>query len=453
MDLFFYLTKCGSLSFNYSGRYGYRYFPDWQDLIKLPFRKLEYKVIVVLVDDYQEYTQFFESLSHKVENFSLLLLLGENLKKWSSEDFKQQIFSIQHLPLEPRELDILIFNAGKLISLLKKESFQQEEEKLAYNFENIIGISLPMQEVFQLIEKVSRLDVTVLLTGESGTGKELVAKSIHYNSQRQGNFVAINCAALPEDLLESELFGHVKGAFTGAIRDKKGKFELANGGTIFLDEIGEMSLKLQSKLLRVIQEKTISPVGSEEEIKVDVRILAATNRELEKEVAQGTFREDLYYRLNVMRINLPSLRERKEDIYLLVGHFLNNFNKKHGTNYEDLTIEALEKLMEYDWPGNVRELENIIERACIMGSGKTLTDENIVISTLDKRRKEGVGGNILELDEILTWKEAKERFEKNYLQQVLTMANFNIQRAARILNIQRSALYQKIKKYGITKNK
>ncbi len=311
----------------------------------------------------------------------------------------------------------------------------------------IIGKGPAMQKVFELVERVAPTDSTILINGESGTGKELIARAIHYRSGRAGGpFVTINCGALPESLLESELFGHVKGSFTGAIRDKEGLFKVATGGTFLLDEIGETSPAIQVKLLRVLQEKEIIPVGGTSPIKIDVRVIAATNRDLEQEVARGTFRADLYYRLNVIPVTLPPLRERRDDIPLLVFHFLRKCKPDVKDISQAITRDALQVLVDYDWPGNVRELENIIERSVILQTG-TVLDVADLPEVLTRKlpaagRKLFEGGPKVTLEEL----------EKEYLVTVLNETGWQKKKASAILGINASTLYRKIQRYGLDKN-
>lgn len=318
-------------------------------------------------------------------------------------------------------------------------------------FPEIIGNNEKMREVFRIMQKVVNSDSTILIKGETGTGKELVAKALHYHGKRRnGPFVAVNCSALTETLLESELFGHVKGSFTGAVAEKKGLFEVANHGTFFLDEVSEISPSLQAKLLRVLQEGTIKKVGGTQEIKVDVRIIAATNRDLEKEVERGTFRRDLYYRLSVIEITLPPLRERKDDIPLLAEHFLRIYAEKNGKQeiITGISPEAMKYLLEYDWPGNVRELEHEIERAVILAEGPNILPE-------DLSEKIRSGGMRLKLEEIKDkkLKGIMEAYEKKLLTEILFELRWNKTKVAEILGISRQALNKKIDKYGIDRRK
>ncbi len=310
----------------------------------------------------------------------------------------------------------------------------------------IIGKGPAMQRVFSLVEKVAVTDSTILIHGESGTGKELIARAIHFRSTRaHGPFVSINCGALPESLLESELFGHVKGSFTGAIKDKEGLFKVATGGTFLLDEIGETSPAIQVKLLRVLQEKEIIPVGGTSPLKIDVRVIAATNRDLESEVEHGRFRPDLYYRLNVIPVTLPTLRDRREDIPLLVYHFLRKSRPNHTDVTQIITKEALQVLVDYDWPGNVRELENIIERSVILQAGEILQLDDLP-EVVRANRRAGGSRKLFEGTNVTL-----EELEREYLVTVLNETGWQKKKASSILGINASTLYRKIQRYGLDK--
>jgi transcriptional regulator with PAS, ATPase and Fis domain len=304
-----------------------------------------------------------------------------------------------------------------------------------------------MQDLYRLLDRVCDSDATVLINGENGTGKELIAKALHYNSRRKDKkFVVVNCGAFNENLLESELFGHMKGSFTGAIKDKKGLFEEADGGTLFLDEIGETSMSMQVKMLRVLQEGTFTPVGSTQIRKVNVRILAATNRELQRMVKEGSFREDLYYRLKVINLTVPPLRERKEDIPLLANHFLTKFNKESNQN-KTLSSATLERLINHDWPGNVRELENEIERLCVLAGGDgdimpDLLSSHILENAKNKYPGYRVNGRL---------KDALEELEKQMIREGLERTRWNKSRLAKELGISRAGLIMKVEKYGLDK--
>lgn len=350
---------------------------------------------------------------------------------------------------KPFHMDELVIRVKKIIehsTLLAKYELLRESVDERYSYQNIIGRSKKMQAVFTVIEKVSKIDTNVIILGESGTGKGLVANVIHMMSNRRDKpFVKVNCAALPGTLLESELFGHEKGAFTGAIRKKYGKFELADKGTIFFDEIGDIPPFVQAKLLRVLQEHEFERVGGEETIKVDVRLVSATKEDLENLVASGKFREDLYFRLKVISIYLPPLRERKEDIPFLVEEFLKRFNKKLKKNLT-LSNEVVKCLMSYDYPGNVRELENIIERTAALTDGDVIRPKDL-LQSFDKNIRIYSDKE----EENLTLKELLTRIEREHLIKVLAETDGNKVEAARILGISRKNLWEKLKMYHLLK--
>lgn len=347
-------------------------------------------------------------------------------------------------PFASDRLLVTVNNALMTYSLKREVDELKLELKDKYQFKNIIGQSGMMQEVFRAMEKVINSNVTVLIQGESGTGKELIARAIHFhNKQRCNNpFVAVNCSALPESLLESELFGHERGSFTGATGRRIGKFEQANGGTVFLDEIGLMTPATQAKVLRVLQEKEIERVGGNELIKVDNRVISATNKDLEEEVKKGEFREDLYYRISVFPIKLPPLRDRKEDIPLLAAHFLTKYANEERKELESISPEALELLMAYHWPGNVRELENAVERAVVLANPPEITAKDLPPSVRSLGEKK-----IYEADNTLSsW---IEKLEEEALRQALLECEGNISQTAKKLGIGRATIYRKAKKYGL----
>jgi two-component system response regulator AtoC len=311
----------------------------------------------------------------------------------------------------------------------------------------MIGNSLAMQDVFKTIGRVARSEATVLITGETGTGKELVASTLHRTSAfAGGQLIKVNCAALPETLLESELFGHEKGAFTGAINQRKGRFEMAHKGTIFLDEIGEMSLATQKKLLRVLQEREFERVGGERAIRVDTRVVAATNKNLPQEVREGNFREDLYYRLNVIAIYLPPLRERREDIPLLVEHFLDKYRFAPDAGPSRITQRAMRALADYDWPGNVRELENAVERATVLAQGGVITEDHISLSSADQRHFLDIGERVRARKPL---SEIVQEAERQTLLEALNQAQGDRLDAATMLGIELSVFNEKLGAYGI----
>jgi len=347
-------------------------------------------------------------------------------------------------PFASDRLLVTVNNALMNSSLKKEVDELKRELKDKYQFKNIIGQSGPMQEVFRAMEKVVDSNVTVLITGESGTGKELIARAIHYHNKKRSDypFVAVNCSALPETLLESELFGHEKGSFTGATGRRVGKFEQADGGTIFLDEIGLMTPATQAKVLRVLQEREFERVGGNELVRVDTRVISATNKDLEEAVKKGEFREDLFYRISVFPIHLPPLRERKEDIPLLAAHFLNKYAQAEGKELETISPEALELLMAYHWPGNVRELENAIERAVVLANPPEITAKDLPASVRSLGEKK-----IYESDNKLSsW---IEKLEEEALRQALLECEGNISQTAKKLGIGRATIYRKAKKYGL----
>jgi Nif-specific regulatory protein len=311
-----------------------------------------------------------------------------------------------------------------------------------YDFRNIVGTSKEMREIYEQIAQVAPSHTTVLIRGESGTGKELAAHAIHYNSQRSAKpFVKVNCAALPESLIESELFGHEKGAFTGAIARKRGRFEMAEAGTLFLDEIGDLSPAMQVKLLRVLQEREFERVGGVETVRVNVRLIAATNVDLEQAVQDGRFRSDLYYRLNVFSIYLPPLRERKTDILLLADHFLEKYGRQNGKRIKRISTPAIDMLVSYHWPGNVRELENVIERSTLVCEGSVIHGHNLP-PTLQTAEGSGTVTK-------MSLEQAVNAFEKDLIQDVLKTARGNRARAARMLDTTERILGYKVSKYGI----
>ncbi len=356
--------------------------------------------------------------------------------------------------LKPFDNDTLVAHITKALAIheiVKENSRLREEISIRYNFDNIIGKSKPMKELYNVIQKVAPTNASVLIEGESGTGKELAARSIHYNSLRsEFPLVAVNCTAFAESLLESELFGHEKGAFTGAAGMRKGRFELASQGTLFLDEIGELPTSIQVKLLRVLQEKTIERVGGTTPLPVDFRLIAATNKNLEKEVERGHFREDLYYRLNVVKAVMPPLRDRDGDIPLLVNHFIQKYahERKSTQTLNGVDPQAARLLFEYAWPGNVRELENIIERAVILATGDSITMDDLPM----KLRSQSGTPSSLQLDDIpenAGLSETLMAVEKRMIKRAMALSG-NVQtRAAEILGIGKSGLNQKLKKYGM----
>jgi two-component system, NtrC family, response regulator GlrR len=373
----------------------------------------------------------------------VIILTAHGSIESAVEAMRKGAYSYLTKPFEPQDLFFQMERALENRRLSSEVSRLKNLLKERYDFDNIVAKSGKMQRVLEMVARIAQTDSTVYIHGESGTGKELIAKAIHLASSRKNNpFIALNCAALPETLLESELFGHEKGAFTGAIRTTKGLFTQAHGGSLFLDEIGDMPLSLQAKLLRVLQERQFYPVGSERPVEVDVRVVVATQKDLEEAVKQGGFREDLFYRIHVIPIRLPSLRERKEDIPPLVEYFLRKFNQQMKKEIEGLTAAAMQRLMLHDWPGNVRELENTIEYAVAM-TQQTWIKEDWILQTRTLQAPEP----------LKPLKESKEAFEKNYLVNLLQISEGNVSRAAKLAGKYRADFYDLLKKHGLKAEK
>ncbi|MBZ5551592.1 MAG: sigma-54 dependent transcriptional regulator [Acidobacteriia bacterium] len=344
-------------------------------------------------------------------------------------------------PCNPEEISLLVNRIIKIKNLQRENTILRKKLTKQYRFHDIISKNSKMLEIFQLIQEIASLRSTVLLQGESGTGKELIARAIHFSGDRADQpFIGVSCAALAETLLESELFGHEKGSFTGAVSQKKGKFEMADGGTIFLDEIGDISPKLQMDLLRVLQERCFYRVGGSEEIKVDVRVIAATNLNLEQAVLDGKFRDDLFYRLNVINIRIPALRDRLEDIPLLARSFVERIAHELGKEVSDISEGSLKLLLDHNWPGNVRELENAVERAIVTCRGRVLTEEDFTFLTprVEEKRGWAIPTNV-----------TLQELEKEVIAATIQRTHGNIKEAAAALGIDRSTLYERIKKFEI----
>lgn len=386
-----------------------------------------------------------DTVSKKYQDISVLMITAHGTIETAVEAMKKGAKDYILKPLHLDEIVAKVETMSQLKSLIKENRYLKDKLSKKFNFENIIGKNKKMQELFELIRDIAKTSSTVLIRGESGTGKELIANAIHFNSDRiEKPFVKVNCAVLAENLLESELFGHVKGAFTGAIKDKIGRFELAHGGTIFLDEIGDISPNMQLKLLRVLQEGEFERVGGTETKKVDVRILAATNRNLEEAMKSGNFRQDLYYRLNVIPLDVPPLRERKDDIPLLVAYFLEKFSADFKKRIEAVEDDAMQYLQSYDWPGNIRELENLMERAIVLNKNGILTVKDFPISVSNAESEEEIN---IQVNNDLT--EVVDNFERKIILKALRENNFNKLRTAEKLGIHRSTFMSKLKKYEI----
>ncbi|MBW1962259.1 MAG: sigma-54-dependent Fis family transcriptional regulator [Deltaproteobacteria bacterium] len=391
--------------------------------------------------------ELLERIKARDPDLPVIMMTAYGTVEKAVEAMQKGAYSYILKPFDNERLVLYVNKANEMYRVVKENRQLRDEIESKYQFGNIIGKSKAMREVFEAIRKVAPTSATVLIEGESGTGKELVAKSIHFNSpRREKAYLAVNCSALAESLLESELFGHERGAFTGAVSMKKGRFELADGGTLFLDEIGDLSLSLQVKLLRVLQEKVFERVGGVKPISVDIRFIAATNKNLKAEVEAGRFREDLYFRLDVVHIGLPPLRERTEDIPLLIHHFMEKYAKERISDIPVIGIDPSAKRLfyEYSWPGNVRELENVIERAMILCSDSVIREED-----LPKYMKEKVGST-LPLDGIPeggSLYDTLAMVEKRMIESALKRANYVQSHAAELLGIGKSGLNQKIKKY------
>jgi DNA-binding NtrC family response regulator len=397
-------------------------------------------------------TQF----KNRYQNAEVIILTGNGSIEMAVQATQRGAYHFIPKPFNLDEFTSIVDKAIDHNSLNSENKLLKEQLRGKYQMTNIIGKSKEISEVIELASRVAETDSTVLITGESGTGKELVAKGIHYNSDRKDKpFVPINCGAIPAELLESELFGHVKGAFTGAMNSRKGRFEMAEGGTIFLDEIGDMSPTLQVKLLRVLQERQVEPVGSNQSLDIDVRVIAATHVNLEKAVAEGRFREDLYYRLNVIPIPIPSLKERNEDIPILIEHFLTKFNKEKKSGILGIESDALEVMMNYTWPGNIRELENLIERICILKRDGRIEGKDLPRKFFDPTNSSSptTGTTTASTpkvpDEGMDFNSAVDAYENALILQALEKTGWNRNQAAILLSLNRTTLVEKIKKKGL----
>jgi DNA-binding NtrC family response regulator len=382
----------------------------------------------------------------------VVIMTGYGTVNTAVRAMKIGVFDYIEKPFTPGDLISLVSKALERKHLTGGTVARREIIPSHYELGNIIGGSPAMQKVFHLIAKVAGTGSTVLITGESGTGKEIAAKAIHFNSPRKDRpFVVVDCVTIPETLIESELFGHAKGAFTGASEKKKGLIEMAHGGTLFFDEIGNVPVPIQAKLLRVLQEKEFRPIGEKKTVHVDIRFISATNKDLKEMTKEGTFREDFFYRLNIFPIHMPPLRERKEDIPHLAYHFLQKYSQDLGRNVTHITAEAMRLLVFYDWPGNVRQLENVIQRGIIMCQGRTLRPEHL--SSIELSEKEDIPKTVDELKEKRKDLRLKsvENIEKTFLVEALKRNNWNVSRASSDVGMQRPNFHALMKKYRISK--
>jgi two-component system nitrogen regulation response regulator NtrX len=380
-------------------------------------------------------------------NAIVVMISGHATIQTAVEATQLGAYDILEKPLDTDRILVTLRNALQHLDLQDENKSLKERIQSRYE---IVGRSYAIRAVIDKIEKVAATPARVLITGENGTGKELVARAVHSQSPRKdGPFIEVNCAAIPGELIESELFGHMKGSFTGAVADRPGKFEQADGGTLFLDEVGDMSLAAQAKVLRVLQDGVVTRLGGSKTISVDVRVLAATNKGLEAEIAEGRFREDLFYRLNVVPIHVPPLRERREDIPSLVAHFVETLTKREGVAPKAIAPEAVQRLQEMDWPGNVRELRNTIERLLILSSATRITADDVGRLVGGARSGGEVGlGSLLECK---TFEEFKHAAERAFLLGKLREYDWNVSETARGLDMPRSNLYKKIERYGLTR--
>jgi DNA-binding NtrC family response regulator len=396
---------------------------------------------ILLVDIKMEGMSGLDVLKQVKENdpdLAVVMITAYGSISSAIEAMKNGAYDYLLKPFDPNELGILIEKIMEHQAQRRETLYLREQDRDRTRFESMIGQSRALQEVFDLVEDVAGTDSTVLITGETGTGKGLAARAIHTQSPRcAGPFVVVNCGAFPEHLLESELFGYQKGAFTDAKTTKKGRLELAHGGTLFLDEIGTISMRMQIDLLRVLEDRIFYRLGGTQPIEADFRVIAATNRDLEQAIKEGTFREDLYYRLNVISFTMPPLREHKEDIPLLAEHFLHRFTQETNKSIDQVSREAMDEMMLYDWPGNVRELENAVERAVVVGKGRRILPQDLPIFRSEYRTPPA--------------NRSLQEIERAHLVTVLKDTDWNILKSARILGIDRSTLYKKIKRYDIRK--
>ncbi len=392
----------------------------------------------------------------KNKNTTVIMISAYASTETAVEAMNEGAYDYVPKPFDNDELKQAIKKALDLKTLEHEKEVTEGELKKNIHFNRIVGSSPQMMHIFDMIRQVSKTRTNILITGESGTGKELIARAIHEQSDRKNHpFVTINCGGIPETLLESELFGHKKGAFTGATVDKKGLFEIAHKGTLFLDEIGELSPPIQVKLLRAVQEKIFKPVGGNEEVTVDIRIISATNKKLEQEVIDGRFREDLFYRLNVIEIKVPPLRERKADIRALAQHFLEKYSREMGKEISKISSYAIDMLQRYDFPGNVRELENLMERSVAISSTNILLPDSLALSIYKRRWIEGIKNQRFDLDDVakgVSLEDILEQIERAYIEKALECSGGNKKKAAELLGIRYRSLWHRIDKMGLNFN-
>jgi len=393
-----------------------------------------------------------ERIKQNEPDMVVIMITATKTVKTAVEAMKLGAYDYVTKPFDIDELRLIISRSLSTKALEQEVKYRREEMDKDFDFRNIIGKSKSMKDIFKVVKQIADSKSTALIMGESGTGKELISRAIHYNSNRKNYpFVTINCAAIPETLIESELFGHEKGAFTNAIEKKLGRFELAHQGTLFLDEIGELSLATQAKILRFLEEREFNRVGGSKTIKVDVRLITATNKDLNQLIKTGGFREDLYYRINVVPIVIPPLRERKEDIPLLVDHFINKFGVENNRNVKGISKEALEIMVQYQWPGNIRELENLIERVMTLTSNEYIQLDELPPFFKSVPKVDGLKESVL--DGKVSFLQAEEEFEREVILDALKKTNYVQSHAAEILGISRRILKYKMDKLGINQSR
>lgn len=437
------------LSYWLKDKWGYdiEVFASGEEVLKRLYQKPDLILLDIMLPG-MDGMEVLQRIRQVDENLPVIMLSAQGKVEVALESLKFGAYDYFPKPIDLQKLEPAIKNAIKGYDLSKEIENLRENIKKEYSFSNIVSADSRMQDVFKLVTKVLNNDITVLIYGESGTGKELVARAIHYNGNRKDNpFVVVNCASIPRELLESELFGHEKGSFTGAHQRKLGKFEVANGGTIFLDEVGELEMLLQAKLLRVIQEKAFDRVGGTELIKTDVRIISATNRDLKDAVEKKEFREDLFYRLNSFPIFIPPLRHRKGDILVLAQHFLESLSKKLGKEIKGFSKKALKLIYDYPWPGNIREMENTIERCMIIAERDIIDVDDLPthLKTSDSIIASDFTGNIFNDDTIIPFEKLKEES----IRHALKVTKGNIVEAAKKLHLGRATIYRLMERYNI----
>lgn len=442
------IAVCESLKFAFQKKYNLSIANDPQTAKTL---FMTHEIDVILLDlklGNSDGMALFYELKAIEEGVVVIIMTAYGTIKSSIEAIKKGVFNYITKPLDLEEIEFNIEKGLEFKRLLTQINYLNEELKQRNEIDGIISKSPIMHKILQTVDKVKDIDTNILITGESGTGKERIAKAIHFQGKRKDNkFVAVNCSAIPSNLLESELFGHEAGAFSGAVKQKKGLFEIADQGSIFLDEIGEMDVVLQSKILRVIQEKEITPVGASKSKKVDVRIIAATNRSLDKSIQEGTFREDLFYRLNVINIHLPQLKDRKEDIPYLIEYFLKKYNQSLGKSVKRVTVDFLSSIQNYEFKGNIRELENVVERAIALSEKPYLDASDLPIHMRDHYKNMKIDEKMIP---VFIGEKMKE-IEERVIKKTYESCHFNQKVTGEVLGLSDRTIRNKLKEYGVSK--